>query len=65
MTKLQEIRKASGLSQSALAEASGVSIRMIQKYETQDRDINKASAISVYWLAEALKCDIKDILDIR
>lgn len=65
MTKLQEIRKASGLSQSALAEASGVSIRMIQKYEIAERDINKASAISIYCLAEALKCDIKDILDIR
>ena len=50
------------MSQSALAEASGVSVRMIQHYEQGVRDINKAEALSVLKLADALGCEVRDIL---
>ena len=35
--KLQKLRQAAGLSQSQLAEAAGVNVRMYQKYEQGDR----------------------------
>ena len=63
MSKLKELRTASGLSQSGLAEKSGISVRMIQQYEQGIRDINKAQAIAVYRLAEALSCNVADILE--
>lgn len=63
MNALQKIRKRAGLSQSQLAELSGVSLRMIQKYETGDRDINNASAITVHKLAQTLKVNVEDLLN--
>ena len=63
MSKLKEVRTASGLSQSGLAEKSGVNVRMIQQYEQGIRDINKAQVETVYQLAEALSCKIEDIIE--
>lgn len=60
--RLKKFREASGLSQSKLAEASGVSVRMIQYYEQGVKDINKAEAITVYRLAKALDCMVEDII---
>ena len=65
MTNLKRIREEQGLSQSQLAEASGVSIRNIQYYEQRYRDINKAQAITVYQIAMALGCNPEDILEIE
>lgn len=64
MSKLKQARENRGLSQSQLATASGVSVRMIQHYEQGVRDINKAQAINVVRMADALQVDIKDILEI-
>lgn len=64
MSKLQDIRKANGLSQSKLAEKSGVNFRMIQNYEQGFKDINKAQAITLYKLAQALDCTIEDLLEL-
>lgn len=64
MVNLKRIREKSGISQAKLAEISGVSIRMIQKYEQGDRDINKAQALTVWKLAEVLNCTVGDILEI-
>ena len=63
MTNLQRIRKERGLSQRKLAELSGVNLRMIQKYESEEKDINHARAITVSWLAGALKCEINVLLE--
>lgn len=63
MSKLQDKRLECNLSQSQLAKASGVSVRLIQHYEQGFRDINKASVVTVMKLAEALGCEIQDILD--
>lgn len=63
-SKLAKIRRAKDMSQSALAEASGVSVRMIQHYEQGVRDINKAEALTVLRLADALGCEVRDILTV-
>jgi transcriptional regulator with XRE-family HTH domain len=65
MNKLKKIRAQQKLSQSQLAKASGVSLRMLQKYEQGDRDIKKAQAETVYKLAQALGCTIEELIDIQ
>lgn len=55
MTNLQRIRKEKGLTQKQLAEKSGVSLKMIQKYEIGAKNINHARAITVIKLANALE----------
>lgn len=65
MNKLKEKRMQRKLSQSQLAKASGVSLRMLQKYEQGDRDIKKAQAETVYKLAKALNCKIEELIDIQ
>lgn len=62
-TNLKKIREASDLSQSKLAEASGVNVRMIQHYEQGVKDINAAAALTVYKLAQALECTVEDLLE--
>ena len=63
--KLKDIRNDRGLSQAKLADASGVSVRMIQHYEQGIKDINKAQAITLYCIAQALECRIEDLLEIE
>lgn len=64
MKNLQRIRKEKGLSQSELAKKSNVSLRMIQKYEIGEKDINKASALTVYNLSVALDVSVSDLLEL-
>ncbi len=63
MTKLQERRKAAGLSQSKLAERAGLSVRTLQHYEQGTMDVNSAAAMTVYQLAQALCCQMEDLLE--
>lgn len=63
MHKLKQIRETAGMSQRELANASGVSIRMIQHYEQGVKDINKAAAITVKRLAESLNAKMEDIIE--
>lgn len=62
-TNLKRIRTAYGCTQAELAERSGVSLRSIQMYEQRNKDINKASAVSVHHLAKTLGCTIEDLLE--
>lgn len=62
-TKLQEIRKAVGLSQKELSEKSEVHLRMIQQYEQRAKDINKATASNLFALAQVLGCKAEDLLE--
>lgn len=64
MNNLQKIRKLRGLSQNGLVIRSGVSRSLITKYESGERNINKASVDTVYKLAKALNCSIEDIIDV-
>lgn len=63
MSNLKLIRTSNNLSQSQLAELSGVNVRMIQSYEQGNKDINKAQVITVYKLAEALKVSVEDLIE--
>ena len=60
--KLQKLRQAAGLSQSQLAEAAGVNVRMYQKYEQGDRDISKAQLTTLLRICKALSCKLSDIV---
>lgn len=62
-TKLREARTAAGLSRKALEEMSGVGWEVIKKYEIGARDINLARVDIVKALAQALNCNIEDLLD--
>lgn len=61
-TNLQKVRQAAGLSQSQLAQRAGVSLRTLQHYEIGSKDIRKAAVETVLALAEALNCDLKEII---
>ena len=61
-TKLQQLRKQCGYSQSELAEKSGVNLRTLQQYESGAKDINKASVQTVVALANVLGCRAEDLL---
>lgn len=63
MSKLKEIRKASGLSQSGLSEIADVSVRMIQYYEQGLKDINKANGENLYKLSKSLNCKMEDLIE--
>ena len=62
-TNLKLLRLRAGLSQSKLAEASGVPLRTIQQYEQRQKNINKAQAEYLFMLASALSCDPVDLIE--
>lgn len=62
MTPLKAYRESKEISQSQLAELSGVNVRMIQHYEQGSKDLSKASAITVYQLATALGVTVEDLI---
>lgn len=62
MSNLKKIREQKLMTQAELSEKSGVSIRMIQYYEQGAKDIKKGNVMAVLSLADALGCDIRDII---
>ena len=62
-TNLKRIRTTYGCTQAALAKQSGVSLRSIQMYEQRNKDINKASAETLYRISKVLGCAIEDLLE--
>ena len=62
-TNLKRIRTAYGFTQAELAERSGVSLRSIQMYEQRNKNINKASADTIYSFAKVLGCEMEDIIE--
>lgn len=63
MSKLQNRRKAAGLSQSQLAAKVPMSVRTLQHLEVGSMDINKAAVMTVYKLSVILKCKVEDLLE--
>lgn len=61
--KLKRIRENRGISQSELAEMSGVKLRSIQMYEQRVNDIDKAQAQTLYKISRVLGCSVEDILE--
>ena len=62
-TNLKRIRTVYGCSQAELARKSGVSLRSIQMYEQRNKDINKASADTLYRIARVLGCTMEDLFE--
>ena len=62
-TALEFRRQTKRYTQKKLAEESGVNVRMIQHYEQGVKDLNRAQAITVYRLAQALDCKVEDLLE--
>ena len=62
-TNLKRIRTAYECTQAALARRSGVSLRSIQMYEQRNKDINKASAETLYRIAKVLGCTMEELIE--
>lgn len=65
MFKLKETRENKGLSQSQLAEETGLNVRTLQAYERGGNDINGAKLKTLILLSLALECSISDILELE
>lgn len=63
VTNLAQVRMASELSQSELADRAGISLRSIQMYEQRNNDINKAQLNRLLALARALGCQVGELLE--
>ena len=59
---IHKLRIKAGFTQAELAQRAGVSVRMIQKYESGDRDILSAGLITCYRIAQALGCSVVDLI---
>lgn len=55
-------RSVMGMTQRELAEKSGINIRQIQKYESGEYDTGNMTLKNALALAEALECEVKDLL---
>ena len=62
-TRLRIQRDIIGISQAELAERSGVGLRSIQMYEQRNKNINHASAETLYRLAHALHCSMQELIE--
>ena len=62
-TNLKRFRTWYGCTQAELAKLSGVSLRSIQMYEQRNKDINKASAETLYRLSRILGCTMENLLE--
>ena len=62
-TNLKRIRTAYGCTQAALAKQSGVTLRSIQMYEQRRKDINKASAETLYRISKVLGCTVENLIE--
>lgn len=63
ISKLKWAREIKGFSQRTLAEASGVYVRQIQSFESGERDINNAAAITIYKLATVLGVKMEELIN--
>lgn len=62
-TNLKRIRTVYGCTQAELAKRSGISLRSIQMYEQRNKNINKASADTIYRLAKVSGCIMEDLIE--
>ena len=62
-SNLKKIRMIRKLTQDELADLSGVNIKSLSSYEQQPMKLSNANINTVYKLAQALNCDIMDIIN--
>lgn len=61
--KLKEMRQAKGLSQSQLAEKTGLNIRTIQHYEQGSKNFDHARIDTIMKVCIALGCKLEDVVE--
>jgi len=62
-TNLKRIRTSYGVTQAELARRADVSLRSIQMYEQRNKNINKASAETLYNIAKVLGCSMEELIE--
>lgn len=62
---LKSLRTLAGLSQSQLADSTGLNVRTVQHYEQGSKDLNAAKLSTILKLCKVLRCSLEDILDDR
>ena len=62
-TNLKRYRVLYGITQAELAKRSGVSLRSIQMYEQQNKNINKASADTLFAISRVLGITMEDRIE--
>ena len=63
MTKLKQARIKAGLTQSQLAEATGLNLRTLQCYEQGNKKIEHAKLETILKICNVLNSDMADIMD--
>lgn len=61
-SKVYNLRMKNGMTQNELAEKSGIYLRQIQRYDTGENDTGKMMLKNAIALADALGCDVRDLL---
>ena len=61
--KLKEMRQAKGLSQSQLAEKTGINVRTLQHYEQGSKIFDNARIDTIMKCCIALNCKLEEILE--
>lgn len=62
-SQLKRIRVSNGLTQTELANLSGINVKSIASYEQNPNKINKASVETIYNIADSLGCTIEDLIE--
>lgn len=61
--KLKEMRQSRGLSQSQLAEKTGINVRTIQHYEQGSKIFDHARIDTILKVCIALGCQLEDVIE--
>lgn len=61
--KLKEKRQAAGLTQSQLAEKTGINVRTLQHYEQGSKIFDHAHIDTILKICIALNCKLEEIID--
>lgn len=61
--KLKEMRQAAGLSQSQLAEKTGINVRTLQHYEQGSKVFDHARIDTILKICLALNCKLEDVVE--
>lgn len=63
MKKLKQLRMATGLSQSQLAEKAGLNVRVLQHYEQGTKNFDHARIDILLKYCIALNCKLSDLIE--
>lgn len=61
--KLKEMRQSKGLSQSQLADKTGINVRTLQHYEQGSKIFDHARIDTIMKICIALNCKLEEVID--